>query len=74
MVVAVGGLVATVCTILMASRTVARHAPQSMGFPRQEFWSGLTFPSPEDIPDPGVSPALQVESLLTEPLQKPAYQ
>jgi len=37
-----------------------------MGFPRQEYWSGLPFPSPEDFPDPGIetaSPALQVDSL-----------
>ena len=39
-----------------------------MGFPRQEDWSGLPFPSPQDLPDPGVepeSPVLQVDSLLT---------
>ena len=47
-----------------------------MGFSRQEYWSGLSFPSPEDIPNPGieptspVSPALQVDSLPTEPLGK----
>ena len=43
------------------------QAPLSRGFPRQEYWSGLTFPSPGDLPDPGiepVSPALQVISLL----------
>ena len=41
-----------------------------MGFLRQEYWSGLPFPSPEDLPDPGIepmSPASQVDSLLTEP-------
>ena len=36
--------------------TVAYHAPLSMGFPRQEYWSGLPFPSPEDLPDPGIGP------------------
>ena len=36
--------------------TVAYHAPLSMGFPRQEYWSGLPFPSPEDLPDPGIEP------------------
>ena len=47
--------------------TVARLAPLSMGFPRQEYWSGLPFPSPGDLPDPGIepeSPPLQVGSLL----------
>ena len=44
--------------------------PLSMGFSRQEYWSGLSFPSPEDIPDPGTetgSPALQADSLPSEP-------
>ena len=46
--------------------TVAYQAPQSMGFFRQEHWSGLPFPSPGDLPNPGVepgSPALQADSL-----------
>ena len=34
--------------------TVAYHAPPSMGFSRQEYWSGLPFPSPEDLPNPGI--------------------
>ena len=41
---------------------------------RQEYWSGLPFPSPGDLPDPGIepgSPALQADSLLSEPLGKP---
>ena len=41
-----------------------------MGFSRQEYWSGLPFPSPGDLPDPGiepVSPTLQVDYLLSEP-------
>ena len=45
----------------VAPWTVACQAPLSMGFPRQEYWSGLSFPSPGDLPDPGmesVSPAL----------------
>ena len=49
--------------------TVAHQAPLSMGFPRQEYWSGLPFPSPGDLPNPGIelgSPALQADSLLTE--------
>ena len=43
--------------------TVAPQAPPSMGFSRQEYWSGLPFPSPGDLPDPGIkrrSPALQL--------------
>ena len=57
--------------------TVALHAPLSLGFPREEYWSGLPFPSAGDLPDPGikpkspVSPALQVDSLVTEPSGKP---
>ena len=44
--------------------------PLSMGFSRQEYWSGLPFPSPGDLPDPGIepgAPALQADSLLSEP-------
>ena len=37
-------------------RTIAHQAPLSMGFPRQEHWSGLPFPSPGDLPDPGIEP------------------
>ena len=37
-------------------RTVAHQAPLSMGFSRQEYWSGLPFPSPGDLPDPGMEP------------------
>ena len=54
--------------------TVAHQAPLSMGFPRQEYWSGLPFPSPGDLPDPGIelaSASLQADSLPTEPLGKP---
>ena len=46
------------------------QAPPSMGFSRQEYWSGLPFPSPEDLPDPGIeprSPTLQADSLSSEP-------
>ena len=45
-------------------------AYQSKGFSRQEYWSGLPFPSPEDLPDPGIqprSPALQADALTSEP-------
>ena len=54
--------------------TVARQAPLSMGFSRQEYWSGLSFPSPGDLPHPGIeagSPALQADSLPSEPPGKP---
>ena len=37
-------------------QTIAHKASLSMGFSRQEYWSGLPFPSPEDIPDPGIKP------------------
>ena len=48
---------------------VTSQVPLSMGFSRQEYWSGLLCPSPEDLPDPGIelgSPALQADSLPTE--------
>ena len=54
--------------------TVAHQAPLSMGFSRQEYWSGLPLPSPGCLPDPGIesgSPALQADSLLSEPPRKP---
>ena len=54
--------------------TVAHEAPLSMGFSRQEYWSGLPFLPPGDLPDPGIesmSPALQVNSLPVEPPGKP---
>ena len=54
--------------------TVARQAPLSLEFFRQEYWSGLLFPSPGDLPHPGIEPgsaALQVDSLPGELLGKP---
>ena len=54
--------------------TVACQAPLSTGFSRQEYWSGLSFPSPGDLPNPGIeleSPALQLDSLPSEPPGKP---
>ena len=42
------------------SWTVARQAPLPMGFPRQENWTGFPFPSPEDLPNPGIEPASPV--------------
>ena len=55
---------------------VAHQAPLSMEFPRQESWSGLPFPSPEDLPDPGIkpmSPVLAGRFFTTEPPGKPTY-
>ena len=54
--------------------TVARQASSSMGFSNQEYWSGLPFPSPGDLPNPGIepgSPALQADTLSSEPPGKP---
>ena len=51
-------------------QTVAYQSPLSMGFSKQEYWSGLPFPSPGDLPDPGIkpgSPALQTDALASEP-------
>ena len=50
-----GGLVTKSCPTLVTPWTVACQAPLSMGFSRQEYWSGLPFPSPGDLPDPGIS-------------------
>ena len=50
--------------------TVAYQAPPSMGFSRQEYWSGLPFPSPGDLPDPEIepgSPSLEADTLTSEP-------
>ena len=57
-------------------RTVAHQAPLCMGFSRQEYWSGLPCPPPGDLPNPGIkhrSPALQVDSLPSEPPGKPIH-
>ena len=57
--------------------TVARQTPMSIGFPRQEYWSGLPFPSLGDLPDPGIKPtslaslALAGRFFTTEPPGKP---
>ena len=56
--------------------TIACQAPMSMGFSRQECWSGLPFPSPGDLPDPGIkprSPALQADTLPSETPGKPFF-
>ena len=54
--------------------TVAHQACLSMGFSRQDYWSGVPFPSPGDLPDPGIepgSPTLQADALTSEPPGKP---
>ena len=50
---------------------VACQAPLSVRFSRQEYWSGLSFTSPGDLPNPRIKPALQADSLLSEPPGKP---
>ena len=60
--------------LFAAPWTVAHQASTSMGFSRQEYWSGLPFPSPGDLPDPGIeprSPTLQADALTSEPPGKP---
>ena len=59
--------------------TIARQAPLSMGFSRQEYWSGMPCPPPGDFSHPGikptfpVTPAVQVDSLPAKPLGKPKW-
>ena len=70
------GLVAKSCLTLVTPWTVAYQAPLSMEFSSQEYLSRFPFPSPKDLPNPGIepgSPALQVDSLPTEPLGKPIF-
>ena len=60
----------------MTPWSVALQAPLSVGFSRQEYWSGLSFPSPGDFPDPGFVPgfpALQADCLQAEPQGKPSF-
>ena len=63
----------------IAATFFSSQAPLSMGFSRQEYWSGLPFPSPRDLPNPGAeptspaAPALQGHSLCAEPLGKPFF-
>ena len=57
--------------LLATPWTVAYQAPSSMGFSRHEYWSGVPFPSPSDLPNPGIEPrypALQADALLSEPI------
>ena len=65
-----GGWVTKLCLTLVTPWTVAHQASLSMGFSRQGYWRGFPFPSPGDLPDPGIepgSPALQANSLPIEP-------
>ena len=63
----------------VAPWTEVHQAPLAMGFPRQEYWGGLPFPSPGDLPDPGIkptsimSPALAGGFFTTEPPKKPTH-
>ena len=60
--------------LLATPWTVAYQAPPSMGFSRQEYWNGLPFPSPGDLPNPGIkpwSPSFQADALPSEPSGKP---
>ena len=63
------------CVRLFATPwTVAHKAPPSMGFSRQEYWSGLPFPFPGDLPNPGIEPrssSLQADALTSEPPGRP---
>ena len=65
-------------TLCHTPRTVAHQAPLSTGFPRQEYWSGLPFPPPGDLSNPGIkptsllSPALAGKSFITELPGKPS--
>ena len=64
-----GGLVAKLCPTLATPWTVTHHVPLSMRFSRQEYWSGLPFPSIGDLPNPEIeprSPALQADSFPAE--------
>ena len=69
-----GGLVPRSCQTFCDPWTIAHQAPLSLGFPRQEYWSGLPFPSPGDLPNSGIepmSPALAGRSFTAEPAGKP---
>ena len=70
------GLVTKSCLTLVTSWTVTYQTPLSVAFSRQEYWSGLPFSSPGDLPNPEIepgSPALQADLLLTEIGEKPLF-
>ena len=69
-----GGKLLKLCPTLCDPWTVVGQGPPSVGFSRQEYWAGLPFPSPGDLPDSRiepVSPALAGEFFTTEPPEKP---
>ena len=69
-------LVTKLCLTLATPWTVACRLLLSMGFSRQEYWSGSPFPSLGDLPNPGIeprSPELQADSLITELQGKPCF-
>ena len=69
-----GGLAIKLCLTLGTPWTVACQSPLSLGFSRQEDWSELPFPSPRELPNPGIeseSPALQADCLPTQLRGKP---
>ena len=72
-----GSEVAQLCLTLWDPMDSSLHqAPPSTGFSRQEYWCGLPFPSPGNLPNPGIeprSPALQADALPSEPQQLPKY-
>ena len=62
--------------LFVTPSSLAYQAPLSMGFSWQEYWSQMPFPSPGDLPDPGIepgSPALEADALTSEPPGKPIY-
>ena len=69
-----GSQIACYVQLFATPWTAALQAPLSIGYSRQEYWDGLPFPSPRDLPDPGIesrSPALQMDSLpLVQPRSK----
>ena len=69
-------LVTLLCPILKTPGTVAQQAPLFMELSRQEYWNGLLFPSPGDLPNPRTepgSPALQADVLPSEPPGEPIF-
>ena len=68
-----GGMHAQLCPTLCDSTDCSLLGSLSMGFPRQEYWSGLPFPPPGDLPDPGIEPASALAGgfFTTEPLGRP---
>ena len=69
-------LVAQLCLTLCDGMDCSCQVPLSMEFSRQEHWSGLPFPSPGDLPNPGIkpgSPASEADSLPSEPPGKPTF-